>query len=238
MRDFSKVKALVFDVFGTVVDFRSSVIHEGQVWNEKKGIDVDWAQFVDEWRGQYRPSLNRVLRGEQPWMNLDALHMEALKGLLKKYEITSFSEEEVNELNKVWHRLNPWTDSVPGLERLKEKYIISPLSNGHIALLTNMAKHSGLPWDVILSPEIIQSYKPDPNVYLMAAELLGCKPKEVMMVAAHQHDLSAAKKVGLKTAYILRPLEFGYENIPDLEPTEDYDFVCNDIVDLARKLGV
>jgi 2-haloacid dehalogenase len=232
------IKALTFDVFGTVVDYRSTIIKEGNRLNETKDLKVNWAEFADAWRGSYRPNMNRVMSGELPWMNLDSLHMMALKQLLEKFKVEHLTEQEIIHLNQVWHRLEPWGDSVTGLQRLKQKFIISPLSNGNVSLLTNMAKHSGLPWDLILSPELIKSYKPDPNAYLMAINLLALQPEEVMMVAAHQHDLQAAKKLGMKTAYVPRPLEYGYEAIPDLRPESFNDVVARDFVDLAQQLVV
>jgi 2-haloacid dehalogenase len=236
--NLSGIKALTFDVFGTVVDYRSTIIREGEQWNQNKGLEVNWSRFADAWRASYRPNMNRVMSGELPWLNLDSLHLMVLRQLLEEFEIGNLSEEEIIHLNRVWHRLEPWGDSVAGLQRLKQKFIISPLSNGNVSLLTNMAKHSGLPWDLILSPEVIQSYKPDPKVYLMAIKLLDLQPDQVMMVAAHQHDLQAAQKLGMKTAYVFRPLEFGYEAIPDLRPEASYDVVARDFVDLAEQLGV
>jgi 2-haloacid dehalogenase len=236
--DFHGIKALTFDIFGTVVDYRSTIIKEGERLNERKGLEVNWAAFADAWRGEYRPTMDRILNGELPWMNLDALHLMVLRELLKKFEVENLTEEEIIHLNRVWHRLEPWGDSVAGLQRLKQRFIISTLSNGNISLLTNMAKYSGLPWDLILSPEVIKSYKPDPEVYLMAIRSLDLQPDEVMMVAAHQHDLQAAKKLGMKTAHLLRPLEYGYDAIPNLKPEVAYDVVARDMVDLAQRLGV
>ncbi|RXY99904.1 haloacid dehalogenase type II [Fictibacillus sp. S7] len=231
------LKALTFDVFGTVVDYRSSIIKECEKLNEMKDLELNSPKFADAWRGAYRPNLDRILSGELSWMNLDSLHLMVLRKLLDEFEINHLTEEEIIHLNRVWHRLEPWGDAVPGLQRLKQKFIISPLSNGNVSLLTNMAKHSGLPWDLILSPEMIKSYKPDPNVYHMAIDFLDLQPNEVMMVAAHQHDLQAAKKLGMKTAYVFRPLEYGCEAIPNLMPEENYDVVARDFIDLAQQLG-
>ncbi len=238
MTNNSHVKALLFDVFGTVVDYRSTIIKEGEQWNKEKGLSINWEWIADNWRGKYRPTINRILNGDIPWINLDAMHRMALDTILSEAGINEFSEEEIDRLNRVWHRLEPWGDAVPGLSRLKQKFIISPLSNGNVSLLTNMAKHSGLPWDLILSPELVKSYKPDPDVYLMAATLLDLKPEEIMMVAAHQYDLQAAKELGFQTAYVLRPLESGYKSIPDLTPEIPYNYVAYDFVDLAKQLGV
>ena len=233
--DALPVKALIFDVFGTVVDWRRTVIREGEELGRKKNLDVDWAAFADEWRGRYAPSMDRVRRGELPWTNLDALHHASLEELLEEFEIEGLSEEEIDHLNKVWHRLDPWPDSVAGLSRLKERYVISTFSNGNVALLTNMAKRAGLPWDLILSAELVRHYKPDPEAYLMAPNLLDLRPDEVMLVAAHLSDLRAAQTHGLRTAYVLRPLEWGPEG--EAEPADQSsDLVVEDLTELAEKL--
>jgi 2-haloacid dehalogenase len=233
----SDVKALIFDVFGTVVDWRGSVIREGEELGRKKNLDVDWAAFADEWRGRYAPSMDRVRRGELPWTNLDALHRASLEELLEEFGIEGLTEEEIDHLNKVWHRLDPWPDSVDGLARLKKRYVISTFSNGNVALLTHMAKRAGLPWDLILSAELVRHYKPDPETYLMAPNLLGLRPDEVTLVAAHPSDLRAAQTHGLRAAYVLRPLEWGPEG--EAEPVDpSFDLVVDDLVELAEKSGV
>ena len=234
--DALPVKALIFDVFGTVVDWRGSVIREGEELGRKKNLDVDWAAFADEWRGRYAPSMDRVRRGELPWTNLDALHRASLEELLEEFGIEGLSEEEIDHLNKVWHRLDPWPDSVAGLSRLKARYVISTFSNGNVALLTNMAKRAGLPWDLILSAELVRHYKPDPETYLMAPNLLGLRPDEVMLVAAHPSDLRAAQTHGLRAAYVLRTLEWGPKG--EAEPADpSFDLVVEDLAELAEKLG-
>jgi 2-haloacid dehalogenase len=230
------VQALVCDVFGTVVDYRATIIREGAALNRAKGLNVDWARFADEWRGRYRPSMDRVRRGELPWTNLDGLHRLSLDELLREFDVRGLSADETEHLNRVWHRLDPWPDSVPGLTRLKTRFVIAPLSNGNLALLTNMGKHAGLPWDCILSAELVRHYKPDPEAYRSAPELLGLRPEQVMMVAAHQGDLRAARQEGLKTGFVMRPLEFGPQRIPDLTPDPDFDVVTGDFLDLARQL--
>ena len=233
----SGVKALIFDVFGTVVDWRGSVIREGEELGRKKNLDIDWAAFADEWRGHYAPSMDRVRRGELPWTNLDALHRASLEELLKEFGIEGLTEEEIDHLNKAWHRLGPWPDSVAGLARLKERYVISTFSNGNVALLTDMAKRAGLPWDLILSAELVKHYKPDPETYLMAPNLLDLRPDEVMLVAAHPSDLRAAQTHGLRAAYVLRPLEWGPEG--EAEPADpSFDLVVDDLIELAEKSGV
>ncbi len=232
----SGIEALVFDIFGTVVDWRGSVIREGERLGREKGLDTYWAAFADEWRGRYKPSMDRVRSGETSWRNLDALHRASLEELLEKFEITDLAEEEKDHLNRVWHRLDPWPDSVSGLTRLKRRYIISTLSNGNVALLTNMAKRAGLPWDLIFSAELVRHYKPDPETYLMPPDLLGLRPEQVMLVAAHPSDLRAARSHGLRTAYVLRPLEWGAGVEPE-EPDPSFDIVANNFVELAEKLG-
>jgi 2-haloacid dehalogenase len=232
----SAPEALVFNVFGTVVDWRSTIVRDGEKLGRQKDLDVDWATFADAWRSRYAPSMDRVRRGEIPWTKLDDLHRTSLEDLLNVFGIKDLSEEEKDHLNRVWHRLEPWPDAVEGLTRLKESYVIAPLSNGNVSLLVNMAKRAGLPWDLILSAELARHYKPDPETYLMAPDLLDLRPEQVMMVAAHPHDRRAARKNGLKTAYIPRPLEFG----PGKEaepPDPSFDLVADDFVELDIKLA-
>jgi len=236
--DVSAVKALTFDVFGTVVDWRGSLIREGIAFGAARGLTVDWARFADDWRGGYGPSMDRVRRGELPWTNIDTLHRMVLDTLLEKYHITGLSEADKEHLNRVWHRLTPWPDAVAGLTRLRARYVLATLSNGNVALLTNMAKYAGLPWDCILSAELMKHYKPDPEVYQMAAELLGLRLEQVMMVAAHKGDLRAAQAAGLQTAFVPRPMERGPERTPDLTPDPAFTVHAADFNDLAAKLGV
>ncbi|OBF58561.1 haloacid dehalogenase, type II [Mycolicibacterium monacense] len=199
---------LAFDVFGTVVDWRSSVIAQLEEFGRAHGVDADWAAFADAWRAGYVPSMDRVRRGELPWTRLDDLHRMTLVDLLAAEHI-SVGDEAVDELTRAWHRLDPWPDSVAGLTRLKRRYVITPLSNGNVSLLTNMAKRAGLPWDCVLSAELFRHYKPDPEAYLGCADLLDVTPDELMLVAAHRSDLRAAREAGLRTAYVSRPLEYG-----------------------------
>jgi 2-haloacid dehalogenase len=227
---------LLFDVFGTVVDWRGSIIREGEELNRSKNLDVDWAAFADAWRGKYQPSMDRVRSGEVPWTNLDALHRASLEEVLEEFGVTGLSGEEKVHLNRVWHRLDPWPDAVAGLARLKRRPVIAPLSNGNVALLTNMAKRAGLPWDLILSAELVRRYKPDPETYLMAPFLFEVPPEKVMMVAAHPDDLWAAAETGLRTAYVPRPLEFGPGVQPE-PPDPAFEVVAEDFLDLAGKLG-
>src|ERR1700733_9847666 len=236
-RAVPSVKALVFDTFGTVVDWRGSIVEEGNAWGKAKGITVDWARFADRWRAGYAPSVDKVRSGEMPWTNLDHLHRALLEDLLKEFHIEGLSEEEKDHWNRVWHRLKPWPDSVAGLTRLKKKYTIAPLSNGNVALLADMAKNAGLPWDLILSAELARHYKPDRESYLTTCELLSLKPEEVMMTAAHRSDLEAARSFGLRTGFIHRPNEYGPTRKADDAKPGDFDVVSANIMDLAGKLG-
>ncbi|WP_343752170.1 haloacid dehalogenase type II [Lentibacillus halophilus] len=231
------IRAVLFDVFGTVVDYRESIIREGHKWNKQKGVTIDWPSLADDWRGACQPTIDRMLNGEKEWKPFDALHREELNRLSSRYDLSCFSEDELRVLNDVWQRLEPWGDSVTGLERLKSQFIIAPLSNGNVSLLTHMAKHAGLPWDLILSPEFIKSYKPDPAVFQMAYHYLGLDPDEIVMAAAHPSDLQAAAEQGMKTAYICRPLEHGMNQITEtVTPEDDCDYMARDIVDLANQL--
>jgi 2-haloacid dehalogenase len=230
------LRALIFDVFGTIVDWRSTIIREGEALNRKRELDVDWPAFADAWRSRYVPSMNQVRRKEISWTNLDALHRASLEELLREFGVKSLTGEDKDHLSRVWHRLDPWPDAVEGLTRLKSRYVIAPLSNGNVALLVNLAKRAGLPWDLILSAELVRHYKPDPETYLMAPELLSLHPDQVMMVAAHPHDLRAAQRNGLKTAYVPRPLEFRPGRVAD-PPDTSFDLVATDLIDLDRKLA-
>ena len=230
------VKALVFDVFGTVVDWRSSLIREGQALGRRKRLKVDWAEFADAWRAGYQPSMARVRSGELGWTKIDDLHRMILDDLLKRFSIRGLADDEIDHLNRAWHRLRPWPDARRGLAQLKRKYVIATLSNGNIGLLTNMAKHAGLPWDCILSAEVFRHYKPDPETYLGAADALGISPAQTMMVAAHKNDLQAAQACGLRTAFVRRPKEFGPKVRVDVTAERSFDVNADDFVDLARQL--
>lgn len=233
----ANLQALAFDVFGTVVDWRGSIIRQGEAFGDERGLRVDWAALADAWRAGYQPAMARVRSGELPWTRIDALHRMILESLLPRFGLASLCEEDRQHLNRVWHRLDPWPDSVAGLSQLKQHYVIATLSNGNVSLLTAMAKRAGLPWDCIFSAEIFHHYKPDPETYLGVAELLDLAPSQVMMVAAHKDDLRAARRAGLKTAFVKRPLEFGPEARPDLSPEDGLDVIAEDFLDLARRLG-
>lgn len=233
----NNVRALLFDVFGTVVDWRNSIIEEGELVNRSHGLEVDWARFADSWRSMYQPAMEQVRSGARPWTVLDALHRESLDVLIEEFGLQALDENERDHLNRVWHRLAPWPDSVEGLTRLKRRFIIAPLSNGNVSLLVNMAKHAGLPWDAVLGAEIAGCYKPQPEAYLAAARLLDLRPSQCMMVAAHNDDLEAAAGLGFGTAFIARPTEHGPEQAVDLEPSGDWDFVGGGITELADAVG-
>ncbi len=231
------VRALVFDVFGTVVDWRGSLIREGKAFGEEKHPDIDWAAFADAWRAGYQPAMHKVRTGKLPWMNIDQLHRLILDDLIPQFGLRGLKEVDKDHLNRAWHRLKPWPDSVRGLKRLKKKFVISTLSNGNVALLTNMAKNAGLPWDCVLSAELFHHYKPDPESYLGAANMLGLKPGEVMLVAAHKDDLRAAKRCGLRTAFVRRPKEHGPHVKPDLVSDPAFSYNSDNFLDLADQLG-
>jgi 2-haloacid dehalogenase len=234
-------KALVFDTFGTVVDWRGSIIEEGKAYAKTKGFELDWGDFADRWRAGYAPAMDKVRKGQMPWTNLDKLHRMILDEFMMEFRmLPPMSEAEKENWVNVWHRLKPWPDSVAGLKRLKKKFTIAPLSNGNVVLLADMAKHAGLPWDLILSAELARHYKPDREAYLTACELLEMKPEEVMMCAAHVQDLDAAHALGLRTGFVYRPTEYGpAERVrhADKASPGQYDVVAKDMIDLAAQLG-
>ncbi|MEM6427967.1 MAG: haloacid dehalogenase type II [Deinococcota bacterium] len=231
------IRALLFDVFGTVVDWRGSIIREGERLNQKHSWQIDWAAFADAWRAGYQPAMEQVRSGARPWVNLDTLNREILERLLAEVGLELGNIQKAH-LNRVWHRLLPWPDSIGGLHQLKAHAVIASLSNGHVALLTNMAKHAGLPWDCVLSAELAKHYKPQPEAYLTAARLLDLSPEQVMMVAAHENDLQAARSNGLKTAFVYRPLEYGPERTITKPADDAYDIVVDNFYDLAHDFTV
>lgn len=231
-------RALIFDVFGTVVDWRSGVAAETRRIFEAKGIDADPHQFADAWRGGYQPAMERIRAGDRGYVPLDVLHRENLDIVLARFGIAGrFGEEEKAELNHAWEKLPPWPDSVAGLTRLKQRFIVAPCSNGSIALMTRLAKFAGLPWDAILGADIARAYKPSPAAYLKSCEALQLEPGEVMMVAAHNSDLEAARALGLDTAFFPRPREHGTGQTLDLAAEGDWSLVVRDLGDLADRLA-
>ncbi len=235
--NISGVRALTFDVFGTVVDWRSSIIRECSLLGRSKGVNADWEKFADSWRGGYAPAMNMVRTGELPWTSIDSLHRIVLERLLDEYGIKGLSESEKAELNRAWHRLEPWPDSIEGIERIRKRFIAATLSNGNVSLLVDMAKHAGITWDCVLSSELTGLYKPDREVYLTAAGLLGLEPGSMMMVAAPTDDLLAAQALGFKTAFVSRPLEFGPSDRAEETDGMPFDIIAQDFLDLAGKLG-
>jgi len=227
------VKVLAFDIFGTVVDWHGSIVREVRALYP----DVDADAFALAWRAGYQPAMARVMRGEQGWTLIDALHRQILDEILPRFGLAHLGEEERAHLNRTWHRLDAWADSVEGLTRLKARFTITSLSNGNIGLLTNMAKRAGLPWDCVLSAEVFRAYKPDPATYLGVARVFDLQPAQVMLVAAHHDDLAGARACGLRTAYVERPLEFGAAHPKDVSPQPGNDLHAASIADLARQLG-
>lgn len=233
----SAIRLIVFDTFGTIVDWRGSIVRDLSNWGEAQGIAIDWAELALRWRGHYRPQMDRVRSGEISWANLDELHDQALGHVLAEMNAPPLTRAQHLHVNQVWHRLEPWEDSVAGLTRLKSRYVIGSLSNGNVALLVNMAKHAGLPWDFVFSAELFRRYKPDPQTYLGACKLMSLEPAQVMMCAAHNDDLLAARDLGLATAFIARPTEYGPGQASDLVAEDDWDIVTTSIGDIAQALG-
>lgn len=233
-----EIKALTFDVFGTVVDWRSSIAREAETFFADHGINgVDPVEFAVAWRALYNPSMQRVRSGEIPFTKLDVLHRMNLDELLRRYDIGGLAEDDIDHLNRAWHRLTPWPDTVEGLTRLKQRFIIATQSNGNIALMVNMAKNAGLPWDVILGSEVVRHYKPCPDAYINCADALGLPPESCMMTAAHNNDLVAASQQGFRTAFVLRPTEHGPDQATDTKAELDFDYVADSFTDLADQLG-
>lgn len=233
----TRVQALTFDVFGTVVDWRGSLIREGEALGRAKGLRVDWAAFADSWRGLYQPQLAKVREGRLPWTKLDDLHRMSLDQLLVQFGIAGLSEAEIDHLNRAWHRLDPWPDALEGLRRLHGKYPLATLSNGNVSLLMHMARRAGLPWDAILGAEPARRYKPLPEAYAMTAEFLSLAAERCMLIAAHGSDLDAAARVGFRTGFVHRPLEFGPGQPAEVAAQGKFDIVARDFLDLAGQLG-
>ncbi len=230
-------KALAFDIFGTVVDWHGGIAREAATVAARHGIDGDWPAFANDWRAGYMPAMDKVRRGELPWRHIDTLHRMILDAIVARHGLDGLSDAERDHLNRAWHRLPPWPDTVPGLLRLKRRFVIATLSNGNFSLLTEMARHAGLPWDCIISAELFGHYKPDPETYLGCARLLDIAPAELMMVACHPGDLRAARANGLLTAYVRRPFERGASTVlPDVEEGE-FDVLADDFEQLADRLA-
>ncbi|SER90285.1 2-haloacid dehalogenase [Vreelandella subterranea] len=229
------MKAIVFDVFGTIVDWRSSLIHQFGELEKELGIELPSEALADQWRQLYAPSMDRVRQGEIPWTVLDDLHRESLVKLLNQHGI-ALDAATIDRVTHFWHKLDPWPDVQRGLQRLKEQYIIATLTNGNISLMVDVARYAELPWDMVFSAELFQHYKPDPEVYLGACQLLRLPPEEVMLCAAHNSDLRAARALGMKTAFIPRRTEYGPQQSNDLEAEEAWDFVAEDLVVLSERL--
>lgn len=234
MPAFDDVQVLAFDVFGTVVDWRGSIARE----LDALGLGVDGGAFADAWRAKYQPAMQRVRAGERPWTKLDVLHRENLEATLAEFGVAGRLDEPARvALNLVWHRLDPWPEAVAGLARLKRRFVVTPLSNGNVGLLTRMAKRAGLPWDCVLSAEVYRAYKPEPGAYLGVADTFDVAPAQVMMVAAHAADLRAAAACGLRTAYVDRPMEFGPGRRGDVPRAGDrFDLTATGFDHLAAQL--
>lgn len=233
------VKVILFDTFGTVSDWRSSITRQCEALAKKKGLKgTDWEAFARAWRAGYRPGLQRITTGERPFVPIDVIHRERLDEILLDFDLDgAFNEDEKAKMVTFWHTLDPWPDSVPGLRRIKSKFLIGPLSNGSLLLLTTMAKRAGIPWDFILSSDMHKAYKRDPKVYQNAVHLLGLEAAQVMMGAAHNDDLEAARAQGLRTCYVNRPSEYGADQVRDFEATDSWDVIADDFEELATKLG-
>lgn len=232
----NNVKALFFDVFGTLVDWRSSVAREAEAILKPLGHQLDWPAFADAWRKEYQPAMEQVRSGTIPFCKLDVLHLHNLEQILPRFGITKLDEFAKHNLNLAWHRLDAWPDTAPGLVRLKTKFMLAPVSNGNISLMVALARRNGLPWDAILGSEIAGDFKPKPRVYLAACEAFDLPPAECMMVAAHPSDLAAAKECGLRTAFIARPDEYGLGRAART-PEGKVDYIAADLGDLASQLG-
>ena len=231
------VKAILFDVFGTTVDWRSSIIEELNRFGDEVGLNADWSMMADMWRAGFRELQGRIARGERAWITMDQIHREVLDGMLRDLGATDLSEESVAHLNRAWHRLRPWPDTVEGLTLMKRDHIVGTLSNGNLSLLVSLAKYGGLPWDCVLSTGMFGTYKPNPEVYLGAVRMLDAEPGDVMMVAAHAYDVDGARKAGLSTAYVFRPDEFGPGKGEDPGDTSRFDIVTSSFTELAERLA-
>jgi 2-haloacid dehalogenase len=233
-----EVKALFFDVFGTLTDFRTSIAREAEAALKPRGFALDWPAFADAWRGEYQGGMEEVRSGRRPYCKLDVLHRSNLEIVLKRFGVTTLSEDELHNLNMAWHRLDAWPDVPAGLARLKRNYLLAPVSNGNISLMVDIARRNNLPWDAVLGADIAQDFKPKPRVYLAAAEAFDLPPQACMMVAAHSNDLSHAVALGLRTAHVARPNEHGPGGKGEAAPAVPVDFAVAGLEEFAEKLGV
>lgn len=234
----ANVRALTFDVQGTCADFCGPLQRMGAAVNRAKGLQIDWGALSSDWRQLYRTVLDQIIAGQRPWLRVDRIYRETLDDLLQQHGLSAtFTPGERDELNQVWARLDPWPDSVEGLARLRRRFVISTLSNAGMRTMVAVVKHAGLPFDAVLTAELARSYKPAPSVYQLAVDLLGYRPEEIMMVACHKYDLKAAREFGMRTAFVARPLEFGPDVRPDIEPEPWFDVFATDFVALAKALG-
>ncbi len=226
----------MFDVFGTVVDWRTSIRDDMDAFFSPLGIERDWEAFAQDWRAKYQPAMERVRSGSREYVRLDELHRENLDELLVDYQLEHLDEAQRDHINRTWHRLVPWKDTIPGLVRLQRQYLLTTLSNGNIALMANLAKNSGLPWDAILGAEVTRSYKPDPVTYTRSMDIMALEPAECLMVAAHNYDLKVARSLGMKTAFVARPTEYGDRQKGDFKADEEWDICCASMIELAQQL--
>ena len=231
------IRALTFDTYGTVVDWRTSVLGELRALAERKTLTLDCVQFLDDWRAAYRPGMDKVNSGETAWTTVDAIYRRRLEELLSTYGITVLTTDEIDTLARVWWRLRPWPDAIPGIHRLKRRYLVTPLSNASFIGMVELARFAGLPWDCIITAENARCYKPRPEVYRTAISLLGLRPEDVMMVAAHNYDLMAARAEGMATAFVPRPLEYGSGQRSDLKAESGWDIIAENFEDLAARMN-
>ena len=231
------LRAILFDTFGTVVDWRGSLIAELTAFGTRRGLSADWAALVDAWRGAYKPSMDAVRQGAQPWTKLDDLHRASLDRLLTEHGLDALTEADRVHLTMAWHRLHAWPDAVPGMKRLHRRFVTGPLSNGNVSLLIDLVRVNDLPWPMMFGADVFRHYKPDPETYLGACALLSLPPAQVMLCAAHNEDLAAARSHGMKTAFVARPTEYGPNQRKDIAATSDWDYTVGGIDQLAERLG-
>ena len=234
----SEVRSLLFDTFGTLVDWRSGLIAQLERWGAAQGIAADWPGLVLAWRGEYVPALAKVRTGQREWANLDELQAETMRELSPQFGLPTLSDETLDHLARMWHELPGWPDTAEGMARLRTKYLVAPLSNGHVALLMRLARVAGITFDAVFGADVFRRYKPDPQTYLGAVSLLGCAPDEVLFVASHPSDLAAAAACGLRTCFVSRPLEYGAGLVVEQPPTKgDVDVLVGDLLELATVMG-